>query len=89
MTAEEVTPGSLLELARTRKRLRGGLCTLRKLIVSKPELGADIQELLDNTGDRGDRIPYATAAEVIGETFQTKLEGATVSRHVNGRCACS
>ena len=86
--AEDI--GSLLERARIKSRGKLPLCSMYDLLKSHPS----IQELLDNTGrdnhnnPRGEGFPYSVTAEVINETYESKVDYQVVSRHIRGKCGC-
>jgi hypothetical protein len=83
MGAEEPTV-SLLELARSKVKKPGGTCTFKTLLPD-PE----IEELLANTGENGERLPYKVAADALAQTLGKHVKGDTVSRHVRGECNCN
>lgn len=91
MATEEAS--SLLERARSKLKGRRPSCSVQTLLDdhSDPQL----RELLDNTGrtksgeKRGEGLNYSVTAETINEAFNLKIDGATISRHLAGKCACN
>jgi hypothetical protein len=81
--AEDTAP-TLLELARSKVKKPGGTCTFKHLL---PD--AEIEELLENTGEHGARLPYKAAADALAQRLERPVKGDTVSRHVRGECNCA
>ena len=88
MTAEEVSPVSLLEQARAVKSAKGTQCTISKLL-SSTDPALELDKLIANAGDgNGEAIPYSVAASVISKAVGQKVDGQTISRHNRRRCNC-
>jgi hypothetical protein len=81
--AEDTAP-TLLELARSKVKPPGGTCTFKHLLPD-PE----IEELLENTGTNGLRLPYKAAADALAQRLGRSIKGDTVSRHLRGECNCN
>jgi hypothetical protein len=88
---------SLLDAALFKIKDKGPQCSIKTLLVQYPDKAGEIAELLANTGKdknnqpRGRGLPFSVAAETLSDGFrrgQTPLDGATISRHINGRCSC-
>ena len=79
---------SLLELARERRQSKKiTRCTIGRLLVDRPEMAEQINDLITNSGDDRD-VTYSVAAEILTEATGTKMDGQTVSRHRRRSCAC-
>ena len=74
---------SLLDLARERMQEKGQKCSVHLLLQRHP----NAQELLDNAGP-AKSVHFSTAAEIITERLEFKMDGQTLSRHVNKKCGC-
>jgi len=81
--------GSLLDVARVRAagKKRGGLCTIEALRRKHAAKAKEIDELIASSGPAGD-VPYSVAAEILSETFDTRIKGDVVSRHNRRVCVC-
>ena len=93
--AGDATAPSLLSTALLKIKDRGPRCSIKVLLAQHPNDG--IAELLDNTGKdkgnqpRGRGLPYSVTAETLSDAYrkgETPLDGATVSRHILGKCSC-